>query len=254
MKWLALLILLLASACSSADAGYGLQIVGPQVATSTPNPCATAGCDGTYKFCWTGDYAADTDKACVNSGAATLDGTISGGTVGTDYGQAGNGFAKTANNQYITWVNTADNLIDDTVGTVWMSIYSASLPDENDVLFESYVASTDYIKFELRLTSGHVRGTYRGQNASQDVENGTGLSTSTWTRVAYSWDDANNAHAVKMGADAWTAQSETLTALASATDDVTIGENAVGGAENQTIYIDNVYVTAGYQDADPYVP
>jgi hypothetical protein len=48
--------------------------------------------------------------------------------------------------------------------------------------------------------------------------------------------------------------SANLDVFASAADDVTIGENSTGGGETTQIDIDNVYITAGYKDEDPYVP
>jgi hypothetical protein len=237
---LLLLFLLIASPLYSAElVGFG----GAGGTSDCPS--------GTYKFFWNGDYPSDTVKGCFTNGTVTKEGTQTGGTIGTAYGQTGNGYRVTAVDQRITWAVSGDDGISATVGTVWMSIYLDGVGSVC-TFFESAIDAQNYLEF-VTNSSRYLMGYYEGQDVMQLVSAGASYAVplDTWTRVGYSWDDTNNKHSVKVGTNPWVQDSETLTSWTSSANSLSIGEYLSGGT-SCTVYIDNVYVLGGYQENDPY--
>jgi len=219
-----------------------------QVGGNIPIDCPS----GTYLFAWNGDYPADTDKGCFTNGTVQKDGTLSGGTISTDYGQTGYGFRKTANNQYLQWAVSGNDGINPAVGTMWMSVYVVDdgARTENTV-FESYVGSADFIAVASMATN-YLCAWYYGNSSGNSLCSNPGtLSVGVWTRIAYSWDDSNNLHSYKIGAGSWVQESEAINTWISAADKILIGESGTGGTETDTIYIDNVFILSTYQAGDP---
>ena len=233
----------------------GVTMISGGVPAGGATACETAGCDGTYMFCWTGDLA-DTDEACFANGTVQKDGAVTGGAIGTDGGEVGNGYRKTANNQNILWLVEADDGISDDQGTIWMSIRVADSADASAGVLESYIGTADKLLLVARPATNLVRFLHYGTATSDNVYSVATWTDATWTRISASWRVGGAGDAESAGvAGSWADDaSANLDVFASAADDVTIGENSTGGGETTQIDIDNVYITAGYKDADPYVP
>jgi len=216
--------------------------------TTTIDPCSA----GTYLSCWNGDYTSDTDKACFDSGASAKDGTQNDGTIGTDYGETGNGFRITAEDQYLKWAVSSEDGIDDEEGTVWMSVYVTEDESRTDsTVFEAHVDVNNGIDIQVK-GNNRVRGRHEGDGAPNNLDDATiMISPGEWHRIGYTWKVATDFHCVAVNESAWVCQEETLTAFDEPLDQMQIGEDNTEATQTDTIDIDNVYVTGTYQDDDP---
>jgi len=201
---------------------------------------------GTYLFAWNGDYPSDTDKGCFTNGAIQKDGTQSGGTLNST------AFTKTAHDQYVRWVVATDDGLNEDIGTVWVLV---NVTDDGArtqaFVFESF--ATDYLGLYVEADN-NIGGIYYGQGgAAQTISSSPDVLTpgaDTW--IAYTWDEANDNHCVKIGSGGtWRCVTETLTNWTSEPNDVTIGEGILGGTETDTIAIKAIYIFSGYQQGSP---
>jgi len=211
--------------------------------------------EDTYMFFWNGDHSNDEQDACKSSCSASTGNGTEDGTdrINATAGQTANGFEYTNVNQYIEWTITADDLLSDSQGTIWCSVYIDDIQGTFRFI-ESWTDSSNHIAMTLS-SSEAVRVYFESGNGSeQNITGGDAISTGTWTRIAYSWQtgaDAGGKHSVKVAANDWDEESDDLDDWAVAPSSFTIGERHAGGGDEGTVYIDNVYITSGYQDADP---
>lgn len=216
-------------------------------------PTSSCSCpSGTYSFAWNGDYTGDSDKGCFDSGCSSVkDGTLSGGTIGAT-GQTGNGYRVTAHNQYLSWDNTAEDGLDITVGTVWMSVYiTDDGTDSSNGLFEATVSpATDQVKLTVNSTTRTIVATYIGQSTSKSKTSTDVVTEGAWIRVGMSWDTANGYVCAVVGST-WTTNTTGVVVMASSPTTFSIGENLSSGAEDDTMDIDNVYIIKSFKAADP---
>ncbi len=214
--------------------------------TLTIEVCQT----GTYLFAWNGDYGTDTDKGCFASGASQKDGTQSGGTLSALYGKTGVGLGVTGDSQYITWAVSGGDGINIAVGTVWIDVYIAdATPATTVVLFECFVTHADHLSLGFTV-SGTLQAVYEGASHGLQVAS-TDTVITGWNTLAYSWSQTDGKHSVKVNNGTWKEDVEALDAWGAAATSFTIGENGIGIAHTETIYIDNVYSLSGYQTAHP---
>jgi len=217
---------------------------------------AGEGCPiGTYKFAWNGEYFTDNTMGCFSSGSATKNGTLSGGTIGTGYGQVGSGLQTTANNQYLTWVNALEDGLDNNTGTLWMSVKFDGAASAGITIFESTQATGNYMRFNIG-TSENLIGTFMG-NYTTKTASGTATLDTAWHRVGFTWDttvSGGDCLGVQIDSGGWECLSDTLVPMTGATTDITIGENGQGGTYTETVWYDNVYILATFKAVDPYSP
>jgi len=225
--------------------------------TITVSGAVAATCpSGTYLFAWNGDYGSDKDKGCFTSGASQKDGTQSGGTLSATYGQTGVGFGLTANDQYVTWAISGNDGIDPDVGTMWLDVYLPAVsitPAKQIIVFECFADGSNHLSLGIRALGG-LFGFYEGTSTGKTVTTST-LGVEGWNRVAYSWSrsgaEETHKHSVKLNAEAWIEDVEPLGTWAVSATSITIGEKDIGITHSDTVYIDDVYVLAGYQTAHP---
>jgi hypothetical protein len=254
-------LLVLSSCMSPSDAAINVAVGSPP--TAGASPCATAGCDGTYKFCWTGDYAADTDKACFTSGGATKDGTQTGTVeIEAAYGRSGNGIRINDDTESWSWVIASDDGADDSAGTLWMSVYIGDVAAETTVFETNSGTAANGLRLSI-AASERTTGTYKGNNAADNVQSPatTGvIDQGEWTRVMYSWDQPNDTEKVCVDKDTGGDKDagecdddvgEGMTAFAAAHTELHIGEDANGVVTTDAIYIDDVKILSTYDAADP---
>lgn len=218
-----------------------------------PGGAAASSCpSGTYKFAWNGDYSGDTDKGCFNSGGSTKDGTQTNGTIGASYGQSGNGFRKTANDQNIKWAVSSDDGFDDEVGSLYVS---AKITDDGTdteiVLFEAGGDASNY--FKLAITADrHLICAHRTGGSTTTASSTDTITEGSFVRLGCAWNAATDKVSVKVGAGTWK-DNESGTVSPSGTDFTTIGigESSLGGTENDTTDIDDVFVIGTYEGTDP---
>lgn len=255
MKILYSLILYLFFFTQIAAANPAMILVGGSTSVSAADPCGVAA--ATYDLVWTGDHASGDTYFCYDNGDSNKNGTQSGGTIGSSYGEDGDGYQKTANNQYITVADGGDGIVQGTTltqGTVWCSVYfPTSAPSEIVRIVEIVSTPTPGNNNVLCAVSGSATlyVVYEGQGAVRSHSGGLTISADTWTRVAWSWDVTNNAVSIVNSNGTWAEYANTVTAWNESLDDVVVGENYLGGGESTTVNIDNCLILPGYQTADP---
>ncbi len=213
-----------------------------------------------YAIRWNGDHATDTSYADLRSGAASLDGAVTGTVeINGSYGQVGNGLRVTTNNEYVLWALSGADTIDRNVATVWFSIKTDVSEDftADATFWESYIASTDYIRIVIRSSDEKLSLTTKGNNTTESYSSSSAVNTGNWIRIAVSWNIGTAKVACYDGvSDSWNeSSSSTYTKSVTVFDEFVLGENSAGGSFTENIYLDNVYLVNGdYQAADPYSP
>jgi hypothetical protein len=246
------LLLVVCSACSEAD---GFIAMRNSVGSFGG---AVGGCpSGTYDFAWNGDHPTSESYACINSGASTQDTSADDGTdrINTNAGQTGKGFEMTSNGQYIRWAVTNEDILDDSICTVCMSVRFEDIDYTTQTFFFESQRNTDNrLNFSLRVSEDLAVFT-KGGGAQEQHEGGTDLSDNTWKRICGSWTTATG----KISVDdddggGWDEDAETNHASwGLVMDELTIGEIDVGGSSTDDVDIDNVFVMVNsYQATDPF--
>jgi len=205
---------------------------------------------GTYKFVWNGNHPTGTNYGWTDSGVGTSEGTLTGALIATDYGQTGYGLQLNAGNERLQFTVATNDLISDTQGTIWLSLYIGS-NSSNSYIVEVYVDANNFIAMSVNYSARTVTGAHKGSGGTTVAVTSTDVvSLITWTRVGYAWSNSDGKHAIKIGAGAWKEETEAIDVFNSAITNLKIGELNMGSIGGE-YWIDNFYVTAGYKDADP---
>jgi hypothetical protein len=222
-----------------------------------PGPCPS----GTYKFYWDGDYPDHENYACVNSGNSTQDiAAQDGDHVNSTGGESGQGFQKTAADQYNQWTITNSDIFDATQGTVWYSLYYVADGGETTRIWEQWKDNNNNVDGRLEIAEV-VQNFHEDPVAgNQVIASSLSLSAQTWYRVGYTWQadtgadthcymicDSSGANCTNSGS--WTCEDS----IGDYTGEDELRIGALEGIDNSAheIHIDAFYVTGGYQDADP---
>lgn len=251
-NWLVLLLILL----TPWSMGYTVAICTKSAGGS--NDCVTAGCTGTYKLCWTGDYSGDTDKGCINSGATTKDGTVTGLTINATYGQSGNGALADTTGDRILYTRTGSDEINTDEGTMKCAIKVPSLSSTNYLFGTNY---DQYSRIVLSILSNReIKGWHVGSsgnivsvvsnNVDGDCASSITVPTNTWTNVYLAWSKSSNQIAVKIGANNWCndGDSDSVASLVNAPTTVGFGDVGSIGLVDY-YYMDDCKVSGTYKDA-----
>ena len=163
-----LLVLFVLFSPSLANARMNLMVMGGGVGAA----------EVSYDFMWDGDHPSGESYAYIESGDSsdawdTTDGTDRvSDAIGSDGDQE---LEITDLNQYIRW-NAV--YIDDEIGTIWFSIYSAATLTAEMAIFESYVDSTDNLYARLK-TNDRIKGSHEGNGNQQDLDNAAAVIDTT---------------------------------------------------------------------------
>lgn len=256
-----LILLLLLAGCTQGEAQIIMGIAGGAKSAGT-TPCQDAGCDGTYLFCWTGDYTGSDVTAGKDSGSSTIVGTENGTVeIEAACGQTGSGICLTGLDEGLEFAVTAENIIDFDVGTIWMTVYAPDLTGEADTFEASDGSASDYVRSWVSGTNRY-NGTHRGTSDTNTLQApASQMNLSDWTRVMFTWDIANDdlricsdldKDGVKDAGECTINEAATLVDETSALTEFVIGESHVGAwTSAETIKIDDVIVLPTYDAADP---
>jgi len=249
MKWFKYLLVFLL--LTTPVWGITVMIMGG----STPDLCADMGASGTYKFWLNCDYSGDTDKACVNSGASTKDGTINGATIDTwtNFGISGPtnggtyGIKLDSADEYISYAISSGDIINTSEGTIALDIYRTT--SNNTITYAQCGTGDD----EITATVGSNDTLYTKHKGDANIVSFTttgSISLSTWTVIRIAWSVTSNEVAVKIGGSSWETDSDadTVTAFSSAATALEIGDGPSGNGLGDTFYIDNFRVSSTYKD------
>jgi len=225
---------------------------------SDANTCPSA----TYEVGYNGDHASGETYICYESGTANEQATANtADSVTSDYVQYD------AVDKYLEFTLTGDISAGlDSEGSLFFSVYIVTdVSDEQ--LIEIYSDTTDYITIYINSADDKIYGIHRSEDAGQNTVKGSLITADGWYRVGYTWqtgEDAAGKHNISIEAgddkmDVWE-ENEDVEDLDDWDDEGTpldptylaIGEhNIVGSAVSHTIRIKDVYITTGYEAADP---
>ena len=218
---------------------------------------------GTYTLAWNGD--ADSDLEVCVSGTDSITATNPGSaTIGSSYGDTGDGVNITAETHSIKIAATWNN-----VGTIWFKIdpqYCGSADGNHVPLsFGSGVDNYDAVYLRHRA-NGNLQVYYRwdtnGIGGQVSYQPGAWTcSSGTYEYLAFTWDNTQAAGSDKLNIwydGAW-ATGEEATTLGTAFNN-TIDEIEFYGEEinevtwsDDAIYMDNVaYIAGTYEAANPW--
>lgn len=255
MKKYLIPIILLCFVCTSWAGNLQKKVIARK--NAVVSPCITMGASGTYKFWGNNDYAGDTDQACVNSGLSTIQGTTgSGETIDTwaNFGIAGPtgggtyGVKFDADNERISYVNTANDIIDTSEGTIALDIYLIASTGDNTFV-TAYGDANNFMAASVNL-NGRLYLRHHGNTVDVAMTGGDTVADATWAEVRISWSVTSNQISVKVGANDWDvdADGDAVTAFATAAANLFIGDGTYGIAIADGIYVDNFRVSGTYQD------
>lgn len=244
------ILILLAPCLSLAGTGQVRAMMGMWGGSSSTSSCMA----GTYTFAWTGDFTADTDKACSSSSDTVgIEGAITGTTISTTYGEAGSyGIIVDSGNDYVSYTTSADTHINpEAAYTVWARVYVSANPIANTDVFRacgSSDCSTGGTIFIQVRTSGEIYGQY---NTYSNYSAST-VATGQWADIAYTFDPVNQDHDVTHNGTNWSEDvNELVTAITTDTVAIFIGNKTTSSPSTSTVYIDKVAIVSGYRAAKP---
>lgn len=262
MKIIGLVLLIISISCTTfaefTEARMSIQVFGgAQPSAPSADPC---GCPvTTYMFCYTGDYAGDTDKACFENGSVTKDGTTAGSiTLSSDY------VLVESNNSYITWSVSNPNQFNTTTGTIFLSFYVVDDGDtdlEQVQIFEAYIDANNKLGCYTNGSGNYMTCVHTGSSTTQSINTANNsVLISTWYRLGYTWsataDGTGAKHSISLvevgSATSWSEVEEGLKIWASNTDDITIGEKDLGASMVDDVRVKDVIVLVDYQGTDPF--
>jgi hypothetical protein len=248
MKKIILLFLLSVCVTFQASAGDLMIFAGGMSAT----PCITMGASGAYQGWANADYSGDTDKMCLDSGASTQNGTISGLTINSSSPITGTkDFLINAGDEYIRWNNPLATLAD--AGTIEFSLKVPATTNGSTDLFSVYQDADNYIRGYFGNTSSVLAIQYHGDTADDFsigpvIVDGTTYKEATSNSIIFTWDVAANKGYMSIdNGDSWTGTMDDATEFTGAAATVSIGEDYTLGAIVDAWQIDDFQIRAGYE-------
>jgi len=214
------------------------------------------GCpSGTDAFAWNGDHESGSDYGC--EGATPEQASSNTGTIHADYGRTGNGFMFTNPNEYLEWAVTADDKIDDEIGTVWFWVYT---PNGgllgNNAAFEAYGASADKLWFQVQGVE-RIRNYVKHNNTEDSVYPAMTITPETWTLVGMSWraseagldlaGTVNDGDTTYWEAGETLEEDDDLTAFGNAISVTGLGEHNSASTGTDEVWIDDFYILKTYK-------
>lgn len=240
-----LTLILLAVFCTPCLADMEVVVIGQP----TGSPCVTAGCSGTYMACYTGAYAGDTDKMCINSGASTADGTANNGASFGAVTGGGNGCITAGADDNCSWPITAGDIFSSSEGTVYLDIRFAA--NTADTYFWGASYNTDNrIRAYRKFSNSTIHLEHTGNNVDVANQSADTVNIETWYTIGLAWSVASNQTSIKIGAGDWTndVDADAVTAFTSEPTVMLVGWTS---ACIDVIEVKNVYSLAGYKTAHP---
>jgi len=186
MKKILISILIVLCLCLPS---YALGPMMNLMATGSSDPCVDMGASGTYEFWWNGEYAADTDKACYNSGASVNDGVDSGSVIAAGGKVNGvYGALVGAADDHVRWDGIApDSTIDD-AGWVKIAVTTPASFTGTSMFWEIYYDADNNIIGYFNANTIRLRHRGQGEVALLYASTAT-LSVATTYYIWFTWKD-----------------------------------------------------------------
>jgi len=223
------------------------------VATTVGGGAPAAGGDcpaaGTYDYYWNGDHSSGTTYVCYDDGA-DINGTLSGASINSG-GYSGNKFDATEHNQHLYWSGT----IDVNKGVIWVLFSTSDTSRTGNIYFmETHDAvNSEFVRVYVE-TDDTVSAVYDGGGASETCSStGTIAEDGSWQWLGYSWDIANDDHAVYVNGAWEDCNDEGFTVLTATAHIFALGEKLAGSSFTETYALDNYYyIPNTYKPAVPF--
>lgn len=242
-------LLLVALLCWAFPAHAVIFISGSAAGGAPPADCPT----GTYDFAWNGDHSSGTLYACLNSGISATQSTAQSGsyTISSDYGVTGNGIGFTGGTTGDDFIKFGGSVYDSygSAGTVWLSVYPVA-SDTDKVVGEATVSGTNYFYLNI-MSNDRIHFYFKATNAAQVANAACTVTIGAWNRIAYSWTIGGDEISVTNDGASWYTAAADFTAWPSAPSFVAIGWDTYGASGTDDVYVDDFYISDGYQAADP---
>ena len=206
-------------------------------------------------FGWTGDMKEGTNYAFDTNGTP-IKGTSNSLPVGTSYGEGAPDIGALLDtlNENITWSNSGDTYVNDSIGTLWMRVYISAAPTGTVSIFETNYDASDYIQINVTSTDTTVQGSYTA-TGNNDTAYGYGISYGGWIDIAYSWDQANGDHSCYDSGE-WEEDLDELGHVLEADiANIVLGESIAGVAEmdgEKYVWVTQFAIVSGYETAKPW--
>ena len=213
-------------------------------------------------FSYTGDYTADTDKACFTNGTASKDGTILTATVDASY------VTWSTAGDYILWAVSSGDGVSSTQGTIFFSLYVVDTVGDGTAIEigRDTWDGDNYIRITVYGTDDKIRAYHVSDpdgdttENSQNVISTGGITANTWYRVGYTWKVGNpgghRVSVVALGNDpSWEAEadSNTLTDFNASLpiQNIVVGNKGIPATPGEARRVANVVILSGYAADDP---
>ena len=244
---LALALLLPASAFAASNAYI---LGGGSAPAAASDACGSL--TPTYDICYTGDYAADTDKMCLDNGNSSVDGACTGTcSFSTDY------VAVSDANGYASWTTSE---ISESLGCIFFDLYivdggAAGIDDAS--LIEITDTTSMRINIFILGSTDKIYGKNVVTTRSADGDAGT-VSAATSYRVGYKWEtgaDAGGKHAISLvakgNATSWQEDVEDIDDGGGNPTKIEVGEHYSSFNSSDTARVSDIYVFGSYVCTDP---
>ena len=188
--------------------------------------CTDMGASGTYEAWINGEYAADTDKGCFNSGAATADPTSPSAGVAGAAGKINgdNGFLFDAAGEHIRYIDGAVSQTIDTAGTIQVTVITPGSYSHEMVFAEIYTDANNNAQIYTDAT-GRLFGHHEGGGDSDFVGACTALTVGTEYTLVYTWNGTEHSISVDGGSTWCDNDQDSPTPFAGTVDDIGLGES-----------------------------
>lgn len=263
MKKLIILILLLPSLLFAGEIDFKQKepgLLALIVGFSGSGGAAFTCSGGTYLSYWTGDYSGDEDKICYNSGAGNKDGTNTGGTFGTSYGDGGSvGWLYEYGGDNVSWTIATEDLASKTTGTMWIKFTVSSTVTVDTpiaLILSDTTPASNYIRMMIEGSSpDQMRFYYISGGSSYRVDSTSTITAdgSTFNIVGGSWrQDAGNDVSITIG-NTWASgtvrQNRNYSVFTGTPEYLKIGNES---GQTRDIEIDAIVILSTWEAACPF--
>jgi len=245
---------LLEGAAVGMSATEGQTIAGGGDACSSP--------EAVYEVVWTGEYSGDTDKACLNSGAANED-TAEEGTVITSGADLDGAYFLTLDDDNHSLVLTATlptNIATlDSEGTVEIHIITPVMGAGDDIgLFQLHHDGSgrddDVITTYIDGDTKTLYGRHEGDNNTHWTTTTIADSTEYW--VQHTWSVSGSDHCIRAcddaacAGDSWECDSDALDAFGDNIDTIAFGDDDGIVNSGTGVYKTDTYILRNGYEGD----
>ena len=222
------------------------------------NPCPPFYADTNVLFSWDGNHTSGINYGCLADGTPVL-GTNNNLGISATYGEIGNGALLDTLDEYLTFTDSGDTIIDDGgLRTIFIRAKMVSQCTVNGVMFEAWYDINNYIRIEGTPTTDDVRGLYIGQSNAQSAIGTDAFATiGTWKDVGYSWTSPAGDETPTGDHSGYKGSFERDTdelgyAFSNNATEFSIGEYRTNqGPCAEAIYVDKIVIMSGFETPLP---